>query len=1710
MHLGTLGCKAALDKKIEMDLPLTEADGETLDPVADAKALKAFNNNTLAMQALVCALDRNNLNHVMVALQADADWPGGKAHKVWDRLLKKYQPDDITSEVELEKALMNVKLVKGANPETLMDKLAELEAQYRTVIPEPKKKAIVWNAGSGAEYTSVVTTCNDMAFGFHRREATAEELVSAMHRQWRMSAAGMAQDDGDAGIETMGETALSATGSGKFGGKCFICKKSGHKKADCPSKGKASSTETAGAVLNAGGGTKFQGNCNFCDKKGHKEADCWKKFPEKNPYEKKQEKETAAAMVPTELLLCAVTNSMDVAPGDSYMFSDFSLDVPTEVDAGKVKSDNLMSGGEVGIAEFLAARLRAVMNEPGVFVCGRVQEVMDDGLPAVVSGEGGQHTDVIPNVGVHMELDKEETMVTTSVFSETGSRWNEKDLPMIFEDGSRFENERDLSMALIRHPNAGSFMDVDMKTAYETAPVTETTLIIPKQPKWVWQAAREGKPKRKSWRLVAAGDGSIMKVHEKLVVEGTPSGDTSVFEEERGDCGMPQRCGWWAGCGTELCLSATQELTFPNTENLLRSPNIWIGDSGASMHVSFCKDGSTNMRESDGHTHGVAGEAMKFAGLMDIPCVKCDRHGVEEFGLVMKDVNYLENSNFNLFSTTKLLSLGWTMAGDSQALTMTKGNNRLCFDIKVETRRGVVFCAYLKRRAEGEVSGLAIGKPAISIERAHGLLGHCDERRTRATAKHLEWVISTGPMKPCESCATGKARQKNVPTISDGHKAVVPNGRWFHDQSTIKPPDNISGTRRVWDMSVDEFTGCKFTEFYKTKNEYIETYCEALHRWKDRGKPVQIIRQDNAGENKALQSRVQSVDWKMTIAFEYTAPFTPQQNSLVERAFAEIASKARTMLNAANVPLEYRWKLFPEAAITATKLDWLTVITRDNVTKSRIEFYDIGIPRFAKHLRIWGEAGTVKLPKDGKVKPRGVTCVFIGYAANHDGNCYRMWNPDTNMVMMSRDVVFLQRMFFEKETLEATKAEPVVHLPNGDVAAGNDDDIADVEIIGVKNDVMVPTAMAAPAPAAAPAVSAPTAPATAPSATSTTVQVALTQDTTDVDYNNNDKFATVTSRGRRSVIPARYRQETAAVATMQNYFACLDEYDDEEVMLMTEVSNMAIDEISCVGAGLGGGFDNTSELRVMKYEEAINGPDGEAWKAEVEKEHGRMVKNKAWVAVDKADLPPGTIPIDSTWAMKKKSNGTLRGRLNARGFKQIEGVHYDGSSIHAPVTNSATIRIVFVLMLMAMWMGILLDVNGAFLHGEFTDGEQIYMKVPRGMERFYPPNVVLLLLKCIYGLKQAAMAFWKRLLICMRSMGFERSMSDPCLYYKWTDKHGLVIIISWIDDNLIVGSTAAVLEAKAAMMERFECDDCGEVQEYVGCKVVRDGRVLKFTQPVLLQSYSDEFDLPSREYLTPAAAGSVLTVVEAGKELSGTMQTKYRSGVGKLMHMMQYSRPEIYNSVRDLARHMTKAGEEHFVAMLRVMKYCVCTANRGLVLAPVGTWDGHPNSIEFIVSGRSDSDYAKEDSRKSVSGHRVLLNGAPVMFKSGTQRIVALSVCEAELYAGISCAQDMLYVKHVIESLGLKVKLPMKLEMDNKGAVDLANNWSVGGRTRHIGTKIEFLRGYKENGVLEVVWIPGSENEADLFTKNLGGPLFRRFAPVFVGEDEYLSSVSPE
>jgi hypothetical protein len=69
--------------------------------------------------------------------------------------------------------------------------------------------------------------------------------------------------------------------------------------------------------------------------------------------------------------------------------------------------------------------------------------------------------------------------------------------------------------------------------------------------------------------------------------------------------------------------------------------------------------------------------------------------------------------------------------------------------------------------------------------------------------------------------------------------------------------------------------------------------------------------------------------------------------------------------------------------------------------------------------------------------------------------------------------------------------------------------------------------------------------------------------------------------------------------------------------------------------------------------------------------------------------------------------------------------------------------------------------------------------------------------------------------------------------------------------------------------------------------------------------------------------------------------------------------------------------------------------------------------------------------------------------------------------------------------------------MDNKGAIDLTNNWSATGRTRHIDTRHHFLRELKEGGIISVKWISTEAMSSDMFTKNLGGPKYEEFAKVY-------------
>jgi hypothetical protein len=147
--------------------------------------------------------------------------------------------------------------------------------------------------------------------------------------------------------------------------------------------------------------------------------------------------------------------------------------------------------------------------------------------------------------------------------------------------------------------------------------------------------------------------------------------------------------------------------------------------------------------------------------------------------------------------------------------------------------------------------------------------------------------------------------------------------------------------------------------------------------------------------------------------------------------------------------------------------------------------------------------------------------------------------------------------------------------------------------------------------------------------------------------------------------------------------------------------------------------------------------------------------------------------------------------------------------------------IVLVLSLIFGWTAEFIDVQGAFLCGNFQDEEQINMSIPEGFEQFYPIWWLLLLLQTlIYGLRKVAKAFFIEVKRSMTNMNYEQSKVERCLFFAWTTV-GLILWVTWVDDSCILWDKDGVKAANDQMKSIVDYDDLRELTEYVGCKIER-------------------------------------------------------------------------------------------------------------------------------------------------------------------------------------------------------------------------------------------------------------------------------------------------
>jgi hypothetical protein len=467
------------------------------------------------------------------------------------------------------------------------------------------------------------------------------------------------------------------------------------------------------------------------------------------------------------------------------------------------------------------------------------------------------------------------------------------------------------------------------------------------------------------------------------------------------------------------------------------SGDIWIADSGATSHMTNSLEGMYDIVDMSTSVTVGNGKQIKIEKSGKLKGVMQHKDG-SRTEVVLTNVKYVPELWCNLFSVISAMKQGWKLSGEKvnneTVMKLTKNSLTIGFDQKVKaSTTDLLGVKFLRAIPEAAMTNLQPGTK-VKTTTLHYQLGHPSEAVTRATAKYMD-VNVTGKLETCENCAMGKAKQKNVPKVNE-NVSTVPGERLYIDISSIK--ERSIGGSKFWLLAVDEATHMKWSFFLKSKDQTTATMIPFLKELKAKYfKSVKFIRCDNAGENRILEKATK--DAGMGITFEYTAPGTPQQNAIVERAFATLMGRTRAMMNLAGFPKKKRNQLWTEAANTATKIDNMLIYENDSVHAHK-KFYGTD-PGYMRYLRTFGEIAitTNHENKQGrsKVEDRGRECMFLGYADNHANDVYRFLHLKTTKVILSRDVIWLKKMYAEHENVKRVK-QVAVDLTEDDTDEDDD------------------------------------------------------------------------------------------------------------------------------------------------------------------------------------------------------------------------------------------------------------------------------------------------------------------------------------------------------------------------------------------------------------------------------------------------------------------------------------------------------------------------------------------------------------------------------------------------------------------------------------------------------------------------------------------------
>ena len=521
------------------------------------------------------------------------------------------------------------------------------------------------------------------------------------------------------------------------------------------------------------------------------------------------------------------------------------------------------------------------------------------------------------------------------------------------------------------------------------------------------------------------------------------------------------------------------------------------------------------------------------------------------------------------------------------------------------------------------------------------------------------------------------------------------------------------------------------------------------------------------------------------------------------------------------------------------------------------------------------------------------------------------------------------------------------------------------------------------------------------------------------------------------------------------------------------------------------------------HAEAMRGPDADKWRAGEQKEWDSCVANDTWELVPRKSLPPGAnvIRCKTVYKIKVNEKGEVteyKARFTPKGFMQRPGV--DFFEVFAPTGMYKTMRVGLSLAAGLDYEVDQLDVPSAFLKADLE--EDVYMEIPDGF-RQGREHLVCKLQKSLYGLKQGPRNWYRD----MRSfvtgeLGYTATVSDPCLFYRRSRSGKLMLLFVFVDDfqSLYDGNSdsAEWAELKAKLVERYSIKDVGPSRWILGMSITRDrkARTVRLGQELYVTKALEKYGMQGcRPADTPEAVGADL---EPGDGDEAVERRAYQEVVGTLLYAAISTRPDIAHAVHRLTRYMQDPKQRHMDAARRVLRYLAGTKSCCLQFGGRRGGDASRSQhgakggvFSCVVSAFADADWANnKTNRHSVTGWVAKLNGDTISWASKKQSVVALSTCEAELYAESAAVKEVMWLRGLLKELDLPVREGSVVHGDNESAISLSRNGIKSERTKHVDVQYHFVTEAVERGTIELLWVPTGKMQADIFTKALGRPAF--------------------